>query len=280
MTPCDCHVHVFDPARYPYVLNRKFTPDTADVSQLACHLEQSGMGRVVLVQPSVYGTDNRCMVDAMASLKGRAKGIAVVSPQMSPLELETLTEAGVVGARLNMVVNRNDHAGEARDAVLALHHLLPEAWHIQLHVTLGVLTDLAQVMDRFSRTFVLDHLGLPAVQAGTDAPQWQTLLAMVKGGQVRVKLSGPYLSSKVGAPYEDLRPFVESLAQANPGGVLWGSNWPHTQGVHRGQANVLDVERFRQEPPLAWPQACARWLGHELYERMHQNAAELYGFAA
>ena len=276
---CDCHVHVFDPGRYPYSPVRKFTPGTASADQLARYLDQAGMARVVLVQPSVYGADNRCLVDALARLGGRARGVAVVSPDASAHELQALTAAGVVGARLNRVVQRSDDAAEALSAVALLDAALPEAWHLQLHVSLGVLAGLSSAIARSRRRFVLDHLGLPAMAEGTRAPLWQQMLTLVKSGQLCVKLSGPYLSSTAGPPYADLRSFVESLAQTNPEGMVWGSNWPHTQGVHRREGALLsDVEPFRAEDPAVWPEACARWLGHDLHARLHRNAAELYGF--
>lgn len=279
VSTCDSHVHVFDPARYPYAAARKFTPASAVVSALSRYLDRSGMGRVVLVQPSVYGTDNRCMVDALAQLGGRAKGIAVVAPDAQPQALESLTRAGVVGARLNMVVNRSDDATQAVRAIEMLDALLPAHWHIQLHVSLAVLASVAELIARSRRLFVLDHLGLPAVQDGTASLLWQRLLTLTRNGQLCVKLSGPYLSSRLASPYPDLQPFVETLAQANPEALLWGSNWPHTQGVHRSTTNDrLKVEKFRIEDDLAWSDACARWLGRSLYERMHTNAHRVYGF--
>lgn len=277
--PCDCHVHVFDPARYPYTASRKFTPDTADVNCLTKHLDLTRMGHVVLVQPSVYGADNRCMLDAISKLGGRAKGIAVVSPDITKDDLDDLSDAGVVGARLNMVVNRSDNAVEAINAIEKLDALLPKAWHIQLHVSLGVLASISRSIGRSERLFVLDHLGLPAVQDGTHAALWQKMLLMLRTGQLYVKLSGPYLSSKLSAPYADLRPFVDTLAQTNPEAMLWGSNWPHTQGVQRSDTeDPMKIERFRDEDNRAWPHACANWLGMELYESMHRNADRVYGF--
>lgn len=277
--PCDCHVHVFEPERFPYVASRKFTPDTADVNQLARHLSQTCMRRVVLVQPSVYGTDNRAVVDAIARLDGRAKGIAVVSKDASKEELGALTSAGVVGARLNIAVARSENAAQARLAIEELDAMLPDSWHIQLHVSLGVLANVSQTIFRSNRSFVLDHLGLPSVLDGIRAELWQKALAMTRTGQLCVKLSGPYLSSKLASPYSDLRPFVESLAQANPDAILWGSNWPHTQGIHRSESDgPLRIENFRQEDNLAWPETCAKWLGSTLYERMHSNAGRVYGF--
>jgi predicted TIM-barrel fold metal-dependent hydrolase len=232
-----------------------------------------------LVQPSVYGTDNRCLLDAVEQLNGRAKGVAVISKDSSREDLDALMAAGVVGARLNMVVNRSFNADEATDLIEELDALVPESWHIQLHVSLGVLAGVARTISRSNRLFVLDHLGLPSVEEGTKAPLWQKMLEMTKAGHLCVKLSGPYLSSKLASPYPDLRPYVDSLAEANAEAILWGSNWPHTQGVHRSESDdPLRIEKFRGEDDSAWPAACADWLGKEIYEQMHLNAARVYGF--
>jgi 2-pyrone-4,6-dicarboxylate lactonase len=277
--PCDCHVHVFDPERYPFAASRKFTPDTANAQQLTHYLDQAGMQRVVLVQPSVYDTDNQCLLNAIEQLDGRAKGIAVISKDSSREELDALMAAGVVGARLNMVVNRSFDTDEAAILIEELAALLPESWHIQLHVSLGVLAGVARTISRSNRFFVLDHLGLPSVEDGTKAPLWQKMLEMTRAGHLCVKLSGPYLSSKLASPYSDLRPYVDSLAEANAEAILWGSNWPHTQGVHRNECDdPLRIEKFRDENDSAWPDACADWLGTEIYEQMHLNAARVYGF--
>ncbi len=277
--PCDCHVHVFAPQRYPYAATRKFTPDQANAQQLMRYLDQAHMERAVLVQPSVYGTDHRCLLDALAQLNGRAKGIAVVSKDSSREEIEALDAAGVVGARLNMVVNRSFNSVEANALIKELDALVPASWHIQLHVSLGVLVDVAQTIERSNRLFVLDHLGLPSVEEGVHGTLWQKMLQMTKGGQLCVKLSGPYLSSKLTSPYADLRPFVDTLAQENPEAMLWGSNWPHTQGVHRQESDdPLQIEKFRDEPISAWPDACRAWLGPDMCAQMHRNSARVYRF--
>lgn len=277
--PCDCHVHVFDPDRYPFAASRKFTPDTANAQQLTRYLDQAGMRHVVLVQPSVYGTDNRCLVNAIKQLDGRAKGIAVISKNSSREDLDTLGVAGVVGARVNMVVDRSVDTDEATMLIEELDTLLPESWHIQLHVSLRVLASVARVISRTNRLFVLDHLGLPSIEEGVKAPHWQRLLELIRTERLCVKLSGPYLSSKLASPYKDLIPYVASLADANAEAIVWGSNWPHTQGVHRKESyDPLHIEKFRIESDSAWSAACATWLGAEIYEQMHLNASRVYGF--
>lgn len=277
--PCDCHVHVFDPQRHPYAANRKFTPDQASAQQLMRYLDQARMERAVLVQPSVYGSDHRCLLDALAQLNGRARGIAVISKDSSREEIEALDTSGVVGARLNMVVNRSFNPIEANARIEELDALVPASWHIQLHVSLGALASVAQTIERTNRLFVLDHLGLPSVEEGTHGQLWQKMLQMTKRRQLCVKLSGPYLSSKLASPYADLHPFVDALAQANPQAILWGSNWPHTQGVHRKESDdPLQIEKFRVEHISAWPDACLAWLGADMYAQMHRNSARVYRF--
>lgn len=179
-TPCDCHVHVFDPPRYPYSPSRKFTPDLATAEQLTQYLGRAGMVRVVLVQPSVYGTDNRCMVDAIGRLGSRAKGVAVVSEDADAQALAELSAAGVVGARLNLVVNRSNSGDDAQQALARLDAVLPQGWHIQLHVSLQVLSKLARHIRQSRRRFVLDHLGLPSLHEGVKAPAWRQVLELVR----------------------------------------------------------------------------------------------------
>src|ERR1700704_584621 len=77
----DCHVHIIGPqAKYPMVANRPYTPPEASVAQLKAMHARLGIQRVVLVQPSFYGTDNSCMLEAMAQLGTNARGVAVVAP--------------------------------------------------------------------------------------------------------------------------------------------------------------------------------------------------------
>ncbi len=74
---CDCHVHVFGPAaRYPLAPDRAYTPPEASLEDLLRTEEKLGMQRMVLVQPSVYGADNSCMLDALKALGSRARGVA------------------------------------------------------------------------------------------------------------------------------------------------------------------------------------------------------------
>src|SRR5690606_25039033 len=85
---CDCHVHVFGPtARFPFAPGRGYTPGSASAAELAAHQRTLGLDRVVVVQPSVYGTDNSCTLDAIARLGLSARGVAVIDPAAPAEEL-------------------------------------------------------------------------------------------------------------------------------------------------------------------------------------------------
>ena len=71
---CDCHVHIFDPARFSYAAKRVYTPPAALLEDLLELQKAMRMDCVVVVQPSVYGSDNSCTLDAVRRLGSRARG--------------------------------------------------------------------------------------------------------------------------------------------------------------------------------------------------------------
>ncbi len=274
---CDAHAHVFDPQRFAYALPRRFTPGAATVVQLRKHMRRCGAASVVLVQPSVYGDCHDCLLDALAALGSAARGVCVASDRTSQGELAALDQAGVRGARINLVVDHQENVQHALAQLNSVEKRIPAHWHVQLHARLGMLQALAEHLCGSGRTYVLDHLGLPDVNAGVQTADWQFLLELLAGGQLYVKLSAPYLSSRTGAPYDDLRPFAETLLKVRGDRVLWGSNWPHTQGTHRSAVpDLRRVEPLRQEDDLQWRQTCASWAGDKAAGLLGGNAV-LYG---
>ena len=104
---CDTHAHVFGPgSRFPYAETRSYTPPDAPLQKYLHMLDTLGVERAVLVQPSVYGTDNTAMLDAMKAAGGRLRGVAVVAEDVSDEELGKLDAAGVRGVRLPQASGR------------------------------------------------------------------------------------------------------------------------------------------------------------------------------
>jgi predicted TIM-barrel fold metal-dependent hydrolase len=267
---CDTHAHVFGPAeRYPYVPHRTYTPPDAPPGAYL-HLHRAlGIERGVLVQPSVYGTDNRLMVDSLHYLREQGrhyKGVAVVDAAVSDTELDELDRAGVCGVRMNLLFK----GGIAWSDVEALARRLAERrWHLQFLIDVSEFEQLVPRIRRLPVPVVVDHMGHMNVGKGLDDPGFCGLLELVREGQAWVKLSGSYrITNQPLPPYDDVIPFARALIAANPERMLWGSDWPHP---HFGRAMPTDAVLLG---------LLADWAPDDLIRRqiLVDNPARLYGF--
>jgi predicted TIM-barrel fold metal-dependent hydrolase len=225
---CDCHLHVFgDRARYSLDPRRSYTPHVATFDEHRAVMAACGIERAVLVQPSVYGTDNACLLDALhdAASEGDAyRGVVVPDAAASDDELLAMDALGVRGIRLNVV---NPQVLAIDDGIALCKRMHSRGWHLQVHLMVARdgATTLARLADRVDGPIVVDHFGRP--QAGAALPQ--LLLDLVASGRVWVKLSAAYRIARPGRAHDDMRPLVDALVAANPARLLWGSDWPHTE---------------------------------------------------
>lgn len=276
----DCHAHVFDPARFPLAAARRYTPPPATVDDLVAFLAGLGTAHVVIVQPSVYGTDNSCLCDALRRLGGRARGVAVVAPGISHSEISALQEAGVCGLRLNLEVSKNRDAGSAegqfeRMAWLAENHGLI----IHLNAALPVIDSLAASITACRVPVVLDHFAHVPAQGGVEQEGFSALTALLQAGHVYLKLSAPYQVSQEGPDYSDIAPVAEALIDVAPARILWGSDWPHTGGANRpADYCPTDIEPFRKEDDKRNLALLSAWARDEQVRRMIlvDNPRQLY----
>ncbi len=281
----DGHVHVFDPARFPYAEARRYTPPPAPVSDLLRLHERIGIERMVLVQPSVYGTDNACLLGALAVLGPRARGVAVIGPGFSRGQLDDLYAAGVRGVRLNLAVNTTGQDGPLpaeRQLRSVLEALGDAPFFLQLNASLAQTVACAPLLGGIGRPVLLDHFGHARADAGIGTPDFTALLALLsEHPHLWLKLSGPYQVSSQGPHYPDVAPIARALIAAAPRRVVWGSDWPHTGGSSRraGQ-RPTDIEPFRSEDDarnlgLLWD-----WAADEPVRRgiLVHNPARLFGF--
>ena len=226
---CDCHTHVFlDPGRYPYGAGRRYTPAEASVEQLAALLSRLGLDRVVIVQPSVYGTDNSATLAGVRQLgPARARGIAGIDDRTSEAELQALAEAGFRGVRANLEMDGEADPGRAAATLRRIaDRIAPLGWHIQIYAHLPLIAALADVIPALPVTVVLDHFASARAELGPDQPGFDRVLDLIRTGRVYVKLSGAYRSSDT-APYRDVAPLARALIGAAPRQLVWGSDWPH-----------------------------------------------------
>ncbi len=224
---CDTHMHVFGLAeQYPLAAVRNYTPQLVTLDDYIAVMAALGIDRAVLVQPSVYGTDNSALLDALARMPDRLRGVVVVHPDISDAALIDLHAAGVRGIRVN---RRNPGGLALEDVAVLARRVAPLGWHIQLQIELSNGADLAGLVRHCPVPLVLDHFGFLDPRWPVEGDIFAGLLRLIAEGNLWVKLSGPYRVSRAGAPYGDLLPFVEALVAHRPDRLLWASDWPHTE---------------------------------------------------
>lgn len=226
---CDCHAHIAGPKSvYPYSPRRVYTPPDALLPAYLDMLGVLGVERAVLIQPSVYGTDNRAMLDAMAKAGSRFRGVAVVDDAVPDAELETMHAAGVRGVRINVVDVAEDKGVIPMASLKRLAgRIKPLGWHVEFLMHADEFPDLDAQFADFPVDIVLGHLGYMRTDKGLGAPGFQALLRLMRAGRCWVKLTGPYRISTGGIPYSDVKPFAHALIDAAPQRVIWGTDWPH-----------------------------------------------------
>ena len=263
---CDTHIHIYD-RRFPTAPTATLTPPDAGVGAYKEMCRRLGIARSIVVQPTTYGLDNRCTLDAIAALGEVARGIAVVDESTSDEEMERLSKGGIRGVRFHQLPG-GALKWEQLDAIAT--RVQPFGWHIQLQLDGRDLPKYEAAIRRFPGTLVIDHTGKFLEPVPPDHPGMQALLRLLESGRVWVKLSAPYETSKSGPPhFADVGALARALAKAAPDRMLWASNWPHPTpgpGGKPDDAVLLGVL-------LDWvPGATLR---HRI---LVENPARLYGF--
>jgi predicted TIM-barrel fold metal-dependent hydrolase len=280
---CDCHVHVFGPvSRFPYAASRTYTPADASVEELQQLQSDLHLGRVVLVQPSVYGTDNAAHVDAARRLGPRARIVAVIDETISDGALEELHRAGTRGIRVNLHTAGVDDPGEARQRLRkAASRIAGLGWHVQAYAKLSVISALRDEMAALPVPLVIDHFGGADAKLGVGQPGFDALLDLARSGKAYVKLSAPYRSSVKRPDFADVKPLARALIDANPDRMVWGSDWPHPGGSSRTEKTRLDeIEPFFPEDDGGTLNLLPLWAPDEAlrHKILVDNPARLYGY--
>jgi predicted TIM-barrel fold metal-dependent hydrolase len=277
---CDCHVHVIGPkATFPLARERTYTPMDALRADLEAMLARLALDRVVLVQPSIYGIDNACMMDAIATLGHRARGVAVLAPETPGSMLDDLHHRGVRGLRVNIASSASRGIDIVRgDFEAAAALCARNGWHLQTFAATETLAALASLIEGLPVPVVVDHFGLvkPGEEDGAPA---QTLLRLLGRGKIWVKLSGTY---RIADDPADPRivPLARRFADANPEQIVWGSDWPHTP-PHTHQQIADDIEVPYQDIDTRGLLDFTRaWFDEATVQRLLvDNPAKLYDFA-
>jgi len=224
----DAHCHVFGPAAdFPYAQARKYTPCDAPKEKLFALREHLRVSRNVIVQASCHGTDNGALLDALKSAGERARGVAVVSPDIGDDELAAMHEAGVRAVRFNFVRRLVD--ATPREVFLSIAERVAKLdWHIVVYLEAPDIEGLIPFLKQLPAIVVIDHMGRPDIGKGVDHPDFELFLRfMGENENIWTKVSCPERLSLAGPDYADVVPFSRRLVENFPARVLWGTDWPH-----------------------------------------------------
>src|ERR1700722_18563179 len=225
---CDCHTHIHLPEKYPFFAGRVYTPEPATPEEMAALHKALHIDRVVIVTPSVYGTDNRATLEGIKFRGNNGRGIAVIDDKTTEGDLDELAKGGIRGIRVNLATSGvNDPSIGRKRLEAAIDRVKGRGWHVQVYTNLPLLTTIKDVLAASPVPIVFDHFGGADADKGLEQPGWAELVEAVKSGKVYVKISGAYRRSKNGPDYPDAVPFAKALIAANPDRLVWGSDWPH-----------------------------------------------------
>jgi predicted TIM-barrel fold metal-dependent hydrolase len=263
----DCHTHVFVDG-YPMIPERGYNPPQSTLDDMLAMHARLGIERVVLTQPSVYGTDNSAILDAVDRIAERARAVVAVGADVSDGELEELHSRGARGIRLNL-----DNVGGMpieMDEVPGLAKRIGAiGWHVEFLFAGHELPGLVPLLRTLDAPVSIGHFAYMPAAKGVGYPPFQELMSLVAEGNTWVKLSAP---NRLGVgnlpPWPQVVPLARALIEANPDRMLWATDWPHP---NKFEAQPNDADLLEQ---------LELWAPDEEMRRriLVDNPVALYGF--
>lgn len=234
---CDAHFHVFEPG-YPHVSNPQYTFPDGSIDQYVAMTEFLGIERMVLVQPSFYGTDNSLLADTLKRLGPRCGGVIQVTEDVTDAELDGYHDIGVRAVRLDLFARREQPTRDIAAYITRMAgRVTPRGWHLQFYTPGTVVRDLLPFLADLEDTFVIDHMGY---MTESDPDFEQRLLEVLKNGSCWIKLSGAYRVAK-DKPLSSTAAWGQALVAARPDRLIWGSDWPHLPDGQRDTGEILNL---------------------------------------
>jgi predicted TIM-barrel fold metal-dependent hydrolase len=278
---CDCHTHIHgDPEKFPFFSGRVYTPEMALPDEMAALHKALHMQRVVIVTPSVYGTDNSATLYGMKARGADARGVAVIDDKTPESELDAMGRAGVRGIRLNLATGGvNDPAVGRQRFLAAIERITSRNWHVQMNTNLAMISAIKEQVAASPVAVVFDHFGGARAEVGPQQPGFAELVELVRSGQAYVKISAAYRVSRLAPDYADVVPLAQALIGANPDRVVWGTDWPHPATTPPGGKATdvtplmqIDDGRLLNQLPVWAPDPAIR------KKILVDNPARLYAF--
>src|ERR1700686_1727576 len=191
---CDCHTHIHgDPEKFPFFAGRVYTPEPASPEEMAALHRALHIERVVIVPPSVYGTDNSATLFGMKARGANARGVAVIDDKTPGGDLDAMNQAGIRGIRLNLATGGvNDPVAGRPRFQAAVERVKTRNWHVQLFTSLTMLSAIQDLVAASPVPVVFDHFGGAQAELGPEQPGFADLTDLLRTGKAYVKISGAY----------------------------------------------------------------------------------------
>lgn len=276
---CDCHTHIHgDPEKFPFDAKRVYTPETALPDEMAKLHEALHMQRVVIVTPSVYGTDNSATIYGMKARGNDARGVAVIDDNISESKIATLTRAGFRGIRINLAtIGITDPAVGRKRLQDAIERMKKYNWHVQLNINTAMTSGIKDLVAASPVPIVFDHFGRPNPDKGVEQPGFADLVDLVRMGKAYVKIS---ITGGLRKDYSGFVPLAKALIAANPERIVWGTNWPHPNPVTPPGRKPTDLTPLFQVDDGLVLNLLPVWAPDPAIRKkiLVDNPARLYGF--
>ncbi|MES1254041.1 MAG: amidohydrolase family protein [Acidobacteriota bacterium] len=267
---CDTHVHVFgDHQKFPFAASRPYSPDEATVADLRALQRALHLDRVIITQPTVYGTDHACTLDAIQQFGlDHARGTAEIDEHTTDADLDALHRGGIRGVVLHNLDNIPVVAKRLRN----------RDWHLEFYVRVSEIDKIKANVLASPVPVVFTMFGGSQAAPGIHQPGFDSLLGLLQTGKVYVELSAPYRVSKIEPDYPDVAPIAKALIAANPDRIMWGSDWPHAAAIP-GKQMTGPTPLAQIDDGLSLT-LLHSWTSNadELKRILVDNPARLYGF--
>lgn len=277
---CDCHVHVIGPfLKYPMTADRVYTPPECGLPELRKHLEGLHLSRVVLIQPSFYGSDNTFQLLCAKEMGDSARVVIVIDEKTSDQELARMVSMGARGIRMNLSTSGIFDAQVARKQLIELAQRIKDFdLHIQIYASAKVLADIADTIYTLPVPVVLDHFASIKADRFKERAELPAILDLLKSGQIYIKLSGIYRISSASPNYDEVKDLARLYVETNPDRMLWGSDWPHTNTLP--DIPATQVTPYRVVDDIRIFKLLSDWIPNQqdLVKTLVTNPERLYRF--
>ena len=258
----DAHAHVFS-ADAPAVAGaRNRPPYAAERNAWRSLWPGAGITHGIVVQPGFFGSDNREMLDTIASDPHHLRGVAVLPAGIDDATLKRFHRTGVRAIRLNLRGARDYRVYQSETWRSHFDQLHAFGWHVECVVDTGRLRDIGPAFEASPVNVLFDHFGSPGASAAAVNSTFDSVRQLARTREVWCKFSAPHRLEGGGAR-EHAKRWHDAVG---PSRLVWGSDWPWM-----GFENDVDYSAERMH--------LAEWIDPKLESLvLWDNAARLYGF--